>query len=261
MKDSSSTIEAESSNKTSSDEAASRVIPEVSVAIPLRNRLIESIKGMSSGGISSDKQDEFQTPVSARYFDFTSEVFQPNATGIDVDETEDFKEMDEGMLAELDTIGDFSVPNIEANTIDDEVPVEEVILPSLLFGGRVTVLPENDDLKDIPTSEPDSPFSETKEISPETEELVSSDMEGLLNTENVPTSSVSSPNTYALKKTEIEPPSSYSSPNIESPKQEVDTHDLEHSEDPKLSSEETPVKSPGKKEKSHDSSSSDSDSD
>lgn len=264
MKDSSSTVEvADSLKKTSTEETSSRVIPEVSVAIPLKNRLIESIKGMSVGGVQSEKPDEFQTPVSARYFGFTSEEFQHNA------EVEEFKESDEGMLAELDTVSDFSVPNIEASTlddsgisfnhIDDEVPVEEVILPSLLFAGQATVLQENEDSKNVPAQEPDSQFSDTKEVAPQNEDLITSTMEGPVKTENVPTSSVPSPNTDALEKTEIKPPSSSSSQNTELQKEGFDTSELKQAENPKLlPEEETQAKSGNKKEKSGDSRSSSS---
>ncbi|CAM8877333.1 unnamed protein product [Rhodiola kirilowii] len=273
------TVEAESTAKTSSHDMAPRIVPEVSVAIPLKNRLIESIKGMSAGGLPSDELDEFQTPVSARYFDITSEEFHPSATVIEEVEyeTEDFREMDEGLLAELDTVGDFSVPSSEQvilkssvaanpehsragsltlnhvsetdtdipvfeassvdgidmsfHQIDDGVSVEEVILPSLLFGGTAAV-----DSKDVLLS--DSPVSETKEVSIQNEELVS-------------------PSFDALEKTEVEPTNSGSSVNTESQKE--DTHGCIGS--PKHSPEETPAKDLKKKEKSDESSSDSSSSD
>uniref|UniRef100_A0A7N0ZUF9 Far1-related sequence 3 n=1 Tax=Kalanchoe fedtschenkoi TaxID=63787 RepID=A0A7N0ZUF9_KALFE len=283
------TVEAESTMKTSSDDTAPRTFPEVSVAIPLKNQLIESIKEMSTGGVPSDKLDEFQTPVSARYFDFTSEGFQPNNTDIeeeDEDETEDFKDLDEGLLAELDTVGDFSVPNsgkgllklpvadhpihsrdgihtlnyisdtntelpiFEASSvngidfafrqIDDGVPVEEVILPSLLFGGRAAV-----DSNDVLVSEPDSPVSETKEVSAENEELVS-------------------PSTDALEETEVEPTSPGSAVSAELMKEDMH-QEQGRIESPKHLPEEAADKDNKKREKSResssDSSSSDSDSD
>uniref|UniRef100_A0A7N0RI55 Uncharacterized protein n=1 Tax=Kalanchoe fedtschenkoi TaxID=63787 RepID=A0A7N0RI55_KALFE len=282
-----SIVEAESTTKTSSDDTATRVFPEVSVAIPLNNHLIESIKEMSSGGVPTDKLDEFQTPVSARYFDFTSKEFQPNATDIDEveDETEDFKDLDEGLLAKLDTVSDFSVPNSEkglvklpvvadpvhtragsgtmnhiseTNTdlpvfeassvngmdtafhqIDDGVPVEEVILPSLLFGGRAAV-----DSKDVLVSEPDSPVSETKEVSVENEELVTR-------------------STDVTEKTEAEPTSPDSSASTELMKHDMH-QEQGRTESPKHSPEETSAKDTKKeksRESSSDSSSSESDSD